>query len=39
LKQPAVAFDNIEPLELAEEAECRAFIASECVQKFLDQTW
>ncbi len=39
LKQPAVAFDNIKPLKLAEQANCRAFLASECVHKYLDQQW
>jgi hypothetical protein len=39
LKQPAVAFDNIEPLKLAEQAGCRTFLASKCVQKYLKQKW
>lgn len=39
LKQPAVAFDNVQPLVLAEEAECRSFLASECVQRYLDHKW
>jgi len=39
LKQPAVAFDNVEPLKLAEQTKCRAFLASKCVQKYLDQIW
>ena len=39
LKQPAVTFDNVQPLELAEEAECRTFLASECVQRYLDHKW
>jgi hypothetical protein len=39
LKQPAVAFDNVEPLKLAEQAKCRAFLASKCVQKHLDHKW
>lgn len=39
LKQPAVTFDNVQPLELAEEAECRTFLASECVQRYLDHQW
>jgi hypothetical protein len=39
LKQPAVAFDNDEPLKLAEQAKCRAFLASKSVQKYLDQKW
>jgi len=39
LKQPAIAFDNIEPLKLAEQAKCGAFLASKCVQKYLKQKW
>ncbi|CAF0814171.1 unnamed protein product [Adineta steineri] len=39
LKQPAVAFDNVQPLKLAEQARCRAFLASKCVQKYLDEKW
>lgn len=39
LKQPATAFDNIEPLKIAEKATCRAFLASKCVQKHLQQRW
>lgn len=39
LKQRAVMFDNMKPLELAEEADCRIFLASECVQRYLDHKW
>ena len=39
LKQPAVSFDNIEPLKLAEQTKCRIFLASKCVQKYLDYKW
>ena len=39
LKQPAALFDNIEPLKLAAQANCRVFLASECVQRYLDQKW
>ena len=39
LKQPAMMFDNVQPLELAEEARCRRFLASECVQRYLDHKW
>jgi hypothetical protein len=39
LKQPAVTFNNIVPLELAEQTKCRAFLASKSVQKYLDQKW
>ena len=39
LKQPAVAFANADPLQLAEEANCRAFLASKCVQTHLDNKW
>ena len=39
LKQPAVAFDNINPLKLAEKSKCRAFLASNCVQRNVHQKW
>ncbi len=39
LKQPAVSFDNIKPLEVAEQAKCRTFLASKCVQKHVNQQW
>ncbi len=39
LKQPAVAFDNVVPLKLAEQAKCRAFLASKCVQEHIQQKW
>jgi hypothetical protein len=39
LKQPAVAFNNVQPLKLAEQAECQEFLASKCVQKHLDHKW
>ncbi|UJR11714.1 hypothetical protein I4U23_015895 [Adineta vaga] len=39
LNRPAAAFNNIQPLDLAEEAGCQTFLASECVQKYLDETW
>jgi hypothetical protein len=39
LKQPAIAFYDAEPLILAEQAECQAFLASKCVQTYLDHKW
>jgi hypothetical protein len=39
LKQPAVAFDDRKPLDIAEQAKCRAFLASKCVQKHVNQQW
>jgi len=39
LKQNALAFDNIEPLKVAQEADCRVFLASRCVQRYLDNQW
>lgn len=39
LKQPAIAFDNIDLLKIAQEADCRIFLASKCVQRYLDNKW
>ncbi|CAF4070734.1 unnamed protein product, partial [Rotaria sordida] len=39
LKQPAVAFNNIYPLQLARKINCKSFLASKCVQKYLDHQW
>lgn len=39
LKQPALAFDNVDPLKIAQEADCRIFLASKCVQRHLDNQW
>ncbi len=39
LKQTALAFDNIDPLKIAQEADCRVFLASKCVQRYLDNKW
>ena len=39
LKQSALAFDNVDPLKIAQEANCRIFLASKCVQRYLDNQW
>lgn len=39
LKENAVAFGHVEPLKVAQEADCRAFLASKCVQRYLDNQW
>lgn len=39
LKEPLQTFDRLDPLELAEKANCRSFLASKTVQKSLDQKW
>ncbi|CAF1005183.1 unnamed protein product [Adineta steineri] len=39
LKQNAAAFDNVDPLKVAQEANCRIFLASKCVQRYLDNQW
>ncbi|CAF4193855.1 unnamed protein product, partial [Rotaria sordida] len=39
LKQPAVAFNDIYPLQLARKINCKSFLASKCVQKYLDYQW
>ncbi|CAF3607748.1 unnamed protein product [Rotaria sp. Silwood1] len=36
LKHPAVAFNDIYPLQLARKVNCKSFLASKCVQKYLD---
>ncbi|CAF3036069.1 unnamed protein product [Rotaria socialis] len=39
LKHSAVAFDDVDPLSLARKADCRIFLASKCVQRYLDNEW
>ncbi len=39
LRRPAPAFFHAEPLELSLRADCRAFLASRCVQRHLDNEW
>ncbi|CAF4721359.1 unnamed protein product, partial [Rotaria sp. Silwood2] len=39
LKRPAVAFNDVYPLKLARKATCKSFLASKCVQKYLDHQW
>ncbi|CAF3929782.1 unnamed protein product [Rotaria sp. Silwood2] len=39
LKHSAVAFNHIDPLLLARKADCRSFLASKCVQRYLDNKW
>ncbi|CAF3928997.1 unnamed protein product [Rotaria sordida] len=39
LKQPAVAFNDIYPLQVARKINCKSFLASQCVQKYLDHQW
>ena len=39
LKRPAHAFYNVKPWELAAKSNCRSFLASKCVQKYLDNEW
>ncbi len=39
LKENAAAFDNLDPLKVAQEADCRIFLASKCVQRYLDNNW
>ncbi|CAF4937544.1 unnamed protein product, partial [Rotaria sp. Silwood1] len=39
LKHPAVAFNDIYPLQLARKVNCKSFLASKCVQKYLDHQW
>lgn len=39
LRREAVAFYKVDSLSLALKANCRAFLASKCVQKHLDNEW
>ncbi|CAF1599127.1 unnamed protein product [Adineta ricciae] len=39
LKRPAHAFYNVKALELASKSDCRSFLASKSVQKYLDNEW
>ena len=39
LKEKAAAFGYVEPLKVAQEADCRVFLASKCVQRYLDNRW
>jgi len=39
LNRPAVAFYKLDPLKVALKADCRAFLASKCVQRHLDNEW
>ncbi|CAF0923823.1 unnamed protein product [Adineta steineri] len=38
-KTSSVTFDNVDPLKVAQEANCRIFLASKCVQRYLDNQW
>ncbi|CAF4854401.1 unnamed protein product [Rotaria sp. Silwood1] len=39
LKHSAVAFNDTDRLLLARKADCRSFLASKCVQRYLDNEW
>jgi hypothetical protein len=39
LKKELAAFYEVDPLELAQKAYCRTFLASKCVQRYLDNEW
>jgi hypothetical protein len=39
LKRPSDAFNKVDPLQLARKANCRSFLASKCVQRYLDNEW
>jgi len=39
LKRPAAAFGNVHPLQLAKKSDCKSFLASKCVQRYLDNKW
>lgn len=39
LKRPMAAFYDTDPLRLALKSDCRSFLASKCVQRYLDNEW
>lgn len=39
LREQVPFFGNLDPLKIAEEADCRCFLASKAVQKLLDHKW
>jgi hypothetical protein len=39
IKRPAAAFEDSYPLEIARKSNCKAFLASKCVQGYLDNEW
>ena len=39
LRRPAPAFYDVQPLPLALKANCQRYLASKCVQRYLDNEW
>ncbi|CAF0835257.1 unnamed protein product [Adineta steineri] len=39
LKRPTASFFDADPLPLALKSNCRSFLASKCVQRYLDNEW
>jgi len=39
LKRPAAPFGNIYPLTIAQKSTSKPFLASKCVQRYLDNEW
>lgn len=39
LKRPLVPFENADPLQVAQRSNSRTFLASKCVQRYLDNEW
>ncbi len=39
LKRPTAAFYGVNPLTLALKSDCRSFLASKCVQRYVDNEW
>jgi hypothetical protein len=39
LKRRTASFGDADPLKLAVKSDCRSFLASKCVQRYLDNTW
>lgn len=39
LKRPLAPFQDVKPLRLAQRSNSRSFLASKCVQRYLDNEW
>ena len=39
IKRPSDVFNKVKPLYIARKADCRSFLASKCVQRYLDNQW
>jgi hypothetical protein len=39
ITKPALSFHNMDALQIAQDANCRSFLASKAVQRHLDDIW